>query len=218
MRPRPRRGECGKGDLQRLHIPADRLHGLLLEHPGEQRHQLLLAFAGELVRGIGRLFRQPVGRFLLGRFAFDLQSGVLRGERSLLIGEIHLHIPRHSLLVDRLGHGFSRRLDAGALRPRSGLFGNGLLNRSGLFGRGSLDGDSLFGRSLLDGGSLGGRLCDFRGGNGLRFGRSLGSGILGFGDFGSHSRIRLHIFSRRADMLFGSRKCRFFSSHLSTHF
>ena len=41
-----------ESDLQRLHIPADRLHGLLFEHSGEQRHQLLLAFAGELVRGL----------------------------------------------------------------------------------------------------------------------------------------------------------------------
>ena len=210
-----------EGDLQRLDIPADRLHGLLLEHPGEQRHQLLLAFAGELVRGVGRLLRKLVGRGLLGRLALDIQPGVLRGERSLLIGEIHLCVTRRSLLVDRFGHGFGHRLDAGALGPRSFLLGRGLLDGSGLFrrsfllGRGLLNGNSLFRRSFLLGrGSLGGRPDDFRGGNGLR----LGDGILGFGDFGSHGRIRLHIFSRRADILLGSRKCRFFSSHLSTHF
>ena len=51
--------------------------------------------------------------------------------------------------------------------------------------------------------------------SGFRFGRRLGGGIRGFGDFGSHGRGRLHIFSRRADRLFGSRKCVGFSVAIS---
>ena len=198
-----------EGDFQRLDIPADRLHGLLFEHPGKQRHQLLLAFAGELVRGVGRLPGQTVGGLLLGRFVLDLQSGVLRGERSLLVGEIHLHVGRRSLFGG-FGHGFRRRLDAGALRPRSGLLGRGFLHGGSLFRPGR-----RLGRFGLPGSRFGGSL---RNRSGFRFGRRLGGGIRGFGDFGSHGRGRLHIFSRRADRLFGSRKCRFFSSHLSTHF
>ena len=138
-----------------------------------------------------------------------VKSGVLRGERSLLVGEIHLHVGRRSLFGG-FGHGFRRRLDAGALRPRSGLLGRGFLHGGSLFRPGR-----RLGRFGLPGSRFGGSL---RNRSGFRFGRRLGGGIRGFGDFGSHGRGRLHIFSRRADRLFGSRKCRFFSSHLSTHF
>ena len=70
-------------------------------------------------------------------------------------------------------------------------------------------------------GGFRGRVCNlrngfFRSGGRLRS-RSCG-GHFGFRDSDSHGRIRLRIFSRRADLLLGSRKCRFFSSHFSTRF
>ena len=200
-----------KGDLQRLHIPADRLHGLLFEHPGEQGHQLLLAFSGELVL-LGLLRGEFLRGLLLGRHALDLQPGILRRERSLLIGKVHLHVPGRVLLRFRnlLPGG---RLDPGTFGARRSLlagnplrggllrrrFGGGRLRHGGFRGRG---------RNLRNG--------FFRSGGRLRS-RSCG-GHFGFRDSDSHGRIRLRIFSRRADLLLGSRKCRFFSSHFSTRF
>ena len=108
-----------KGDLQRLHIPADRLHGLLFEHPGEQGHQLLLAFSGELVL-LGLLRGEFLRGLLLGRRALDLQPGILRRERSLLIGKVHLHVPGRVLLRFRnLRPG--GRLDPGTFGARRSL-------------------------------------------------------------------------------------------------
>ena len=233
--------------LQRLHIPADRLHGLLFEHPGEQGHQLLLAFPGELVL-LGRLRGKFLRGLLLGRRALDLQPGVLRRERSLLIGKVHPHLPGRFLLrfrSRRLGgrldpHTFGARrnlLPGNFLRGKllDRRFGGGLLRIGGRFGFGGgrFDGPGRsfrnpgrrFGGGFFrhDGlhGHFRGCLRNLRSGffrsGGLLRGR-LGGGHFGFRDSGSHGRIRLRIFSRRADLLLGSRKCRFFSSHFSTRF
>ena len=160
-----------KGDLQRLHIPADRLHGLLLEHPGKQPHQLLLALSGETV--FGRLLAGgTLGGVLLGGCLVQFESGAPRGQGGILVREIDLYIGRSLVLIGfrlhRLRHGF----DPGTFGTRLRRVGLGL-RRCGQFG--------LYGISS-------------------RFGSSL------------------HILSHGADLLLGSRKVRFFSSHLSTRF
>ena len=212
-----------KGDLQRLHIPADRLHGLLFEHPGEQGHQLLLAFSGELVL-LGLLRGEFLRGLLLGRRALDLQPGILRRERSLLIGKVHLHVPGRVLLRFRnLRPG--GRLDPGTFGARRSLLpGNplrgGLLRRRFCGGRFGNPG-RRFGGGRLRHGGFRGRVRNLRNGffrSGGRLRSRSGGGHFGFRDSGSHGRIRLRIFSRRADLLLGSRKCRFFSSHFSTRF
>ena len=212
-----------KGDLQRLHIPADRLHGLLFELPGELGHQRLLAFSGELVL-LGLLRGELLRGLLLGRRALDLQPGILRRERSLLIGKVHLHVPGRVLLRFR-NHLPGGRLDPGTFGARRSLLpGNplrgGLLRRRFCGVRFGNPGRRFCGGRLRHGGFRGrGRNLRngfFRIGGRLRS-RSCG-GHFGFRDSDSHGRIRLRIFSRRADRLFGSRKCRFFSSHFSTRF
>ena len=137
--------------------------------------------------------------------------GILRGERRLLVREIHFGTGRHGLLagfgLHRLGNG----LDTGTLRTRRGLgFRHGLLRRR-RFSHGHL----CRGRSRNGFFRLGFfcRGC-FHDGFRLRC-----CGGLGFRDFGSHfGSYGLHIFSSIADSLLGSRKIRIFSSHLSTRF
>ena len=160
-----------EGDLQRLDIAADRLHGLLLEHPGKQPHQLLLALSGETV--FGRLLAGgTLGGVLLGGCLVQFESGAPRGQGGILVREIDLYIGRSLVLIGfrlhRLRHGF----DPGTFGTRLRRVGLGL-RRCGQFG--------LYGISS-------------------RFGSSL------------------HILSHGADLLLGSRKVRFFSSHLSTRF
>ena len=78
-----------------------------------------------------------------------------------------------------------------------------------------------FGGGRLRHGGFRGRVRNLRNGffrSGGRLRSRSGGGHFGFRDSGSHGRIRLRIFSRRADLLLGSRKCRFFSSHFSTRF
>ena len=200
-----------ESDLQRLHIPADRLHGLLFEHTHKEGYQLFLALPGKLVLGGRRFLGQLVGSGLFGRLALQFQPGILRGERRLLVREIHFGTGRHGLLagfgLHRLGNG----LDTGTLRTRRGLgFRHGLLRRR-RFSHGHL----CRGRSRNGFFRLGFfcRGC-FHDGFRLRC-----CGGLGFRDFGSHfGSYGLHIFSSIADSLLGSRKIRIFSSHLSTRF
>ena len=101
-----------EGDLQRLHVAAQRLHGTLLEHPGEQLRQLGLALAVVGILHRSRLFLG--GLRLLGHLFAQLQTGRLHGQRRLLVREIHA---RHRLLVRPGGN---RRLVRG-----SGGFGRG---------------------------------------------------------------------------------------------
>ena len=195
---------------------ADRLHGLLFEHTRKEGYQLFLALPGKLVLGGRRFLGQLVGSGLFSRLALQFQPGILRGERRLLVREIHFGTGRHGLLagfgLHRLGNG----LDTGTLRTRRGLgFRHGLLRR----------------RRFSHGHLCRGHLCRGRSRNGFfRLGffcrgcfhdgfRLRCCGGLGFRDFGSHfGSYGLHIFSSIADSLLGSRKIRIFSSHLSTRF
>ena len=213
-----------EGDLQRLDVAAQRLHGLLLEHAGEQGHQFLLSLAGELVLGrIGSLLRELPGSLLLGRLALDFQSGVAGSQGGVLIGEVDLDIGRRRFVVLD-GNRLDRRADARPPGPRRSLL---LRIRSGLGCCGGLNGPGVFSsRRRLGNPSRGfGRALR------RRFGRSrrrsgvsgrLGvlriGGRFGFGDFGNLDRSCLCILSHGADVLLGSRKCRFFSSHHSTRF
>ena len=109
--------------------------------------------------------------------------------------------------------------------PSQGIRGNSLSNNRKALFCGSLALGRRFGGGVFrhDGlhGHFRGCLRNLRSGffrNGGRLRGRLGGGHFGFRDSGSHGRIRLRIFSRRADLLLGSRKCRFFSSHFSTRF
>ena len=219
-----------EGDLQRLHIPADRLHGLLFEHARKQSHQLLLAPAREFVFGIGGASRHLLGLGLLGGLALQFESGVLRRQRGLLVREIHLHVGRRSLLFRLRYDRFGRRLDPGAFRTRRLFSGSRFRSR---FGGRSLGNDLCGGdfsrrhlrrRTLpvcrrLCGSLAGSRSFRSRFGDGL-FGRRfaygrLGGGRCGFalrgsGRFGFCSRSRFGI--RDFGSHFGSCLLHIFSS------
>ena len=105
--------------LNRLDVAAERLHGLLFEHPGEEVEQFLLAPADIAVRrsGLKRL-GIPLGKRLLA----ERQVGIFGRERSLFIGEIHRFVlrGRHRLLR----HGGGRRRLVGRCRSGGGdVFG-----------------------------------------------------------------------------------------------
>ena len=230
-----------EGDLQRLDLPAQRLHGLLLEHPGKERHELLLALAGKPVLGRSRI---ESGRSLLVGLFTQFEPGTPGGQLGLLVRKIDLRL-HHRLLVGIDRHGLG--LNAGPTGARRGCgfrSGRRLRCRGGIgrcrrrLRRSGRSFGHRFGFCLLH------RFCRLlfrlrrrrfcrlhrgliarrnRGGSGCRCGRLLRSGCGrcrgcgGFG-FGGHGGNRLHIFSHGADLLLGSRKCRFFSSHRSTRF
>ena len=119
-----------EGDLQRLHIPADRLHGLLFEHTREEGYQLFLALPGKFVLGRRPPFGQLVGSSLLGRLALQFQPGILCRERRLLVREVHFGAGRHCLLVGFGRYRLGNRLDTGTLRTRRSIgFRNGFFCR-----------------------------------------------------------------------------------------
>ena len=201
-----------EGDLQRLHVAPQRLHGLFPEHLPEQGHQLLLALSGETVLGRGSLRRQPFGGLLLGRGLVQFEPGAPGRQRGVLVRKVHLHLLGRILLL-RGFHGLRRRPDAGAARTRRILLPHGLPG-------GNLSGD-LFGGSLRHGISGSGLPGGIRPGfcaGGLRDRGFRRSGHFGIGDAVGRLAGSDHIFSRRADLLLGSRKVRFFSSHFSTRF
>ena len=125
--PLPEEGAAGRldlgaadaveGDLERLHLAADRLHGTLGQQRGEDREQLLLALAGEALLA-DRRRRERFGRSLLGRLVLDLQAGALGRQRGLLVGKVDRG-HRRGLLLDvgellRPGHHLGLGTDPGA--------------------------------------------------------------------------------------------------------
>ncbi len=74
-----------EGDLQRLRLAAQRLHGQLLKLPREELHELRAALSGIEIGGTGggRLVLR-----LLGRLLAQFESGVAGRQRGLLVGEI----------------------------------------------------------------------------------------------------------------------------------